>query len=60
MSDTLTAIADRWGQFRRRWYATPLILVAIFLFLVILPWIRSQNARITSRWRRASTSISSG
>jgi len=41
VSDTLTAVADRWGQFRRRWYATPLILVAIFLFLVILPWIRN-------------------
>ena len=41
VSKTLTAAIDRYGEFKQQWYATPVLLTGIFVFLAILPFIRN-------------------
>ena len=40
VSNLLNRTLDLYGQFRRRWYATPLFLTLVFGFLVVLPFVR--------------------
>lgn len=41
VSEMLNDAVDRYGQFRQQWYATPLFLTIIFVFLAVLPFVRN-------------------